>query len=312
MADDHDGEKGHAHGGDDHAHAPPSYNRAFAIGIGLNVVFVVVEAFFGLLSHSTALVADAAHNLSDVLGLVLAWVASILARKKPSKRRTYGLRRTTILATLANGVLLLVAVIGVIWEAAQRVHDPQPVPRLTIMLVALVGVGVNAASALLFFKAGKGDANVRAAFLHLAADAAVSLGVVIAGAVILKTGWEWVDPVISIVISIVVLVGTWRLLKTAVNLALDAVPEHIDPDEVRSYLVRLDGVVEVHDLHVWSMSTTETALTAHVVMKCIPSDSEILRTAEKHLREKFKIHHSTIQIEVADHTPCVLAPDDAL
>lgn len=304
----------HDHGGHDHAHGHgANVGTTFLVGIGLNVVFVGVEAAYGVASGSVALVADAAHNLSDVLGLAVAWAAFLLARRKPSRRRTYGLRKTTVLAALANAVLLLVAVGGVVWEAIGRLRHPADVEGGLVMAVAAIGVVVNGASAVLFAKGRKKDANLRGAFLHLAADAAVSLGVVVAGAVILRTGWMWIDPAVSIVVSVVILMGTWGLLKESVDLALDAVPEGIDPEVVLAFLTELPGVLEVHDLHIWAMSTTETALTAHLVMATNACEPAFLANVGKELHDRFGIEHTTLQVEPPEAPdPCRQASEDAL
>jgi cobalt-zinc-cadmium efflux system protein len=301
----------HPHHHHAHHHAPPRHDLAFAVGIALNVAFVIVEAVFGSLAHSVALVADATHNLGDVLGLGLAWGASVLARWQPSSRRTYGWRGTTILAALANAVLLLVAVGGVAWEAIKRLMGPPAgVEGWTMLVVAAVGVAVNSASALFFLRDRKTDANIRGAFLHLMMDAAVSLGVVLAGAVILRTGWTWLDPAVSLVVSLVVLVGTWRLLRSAIDLALHAVPEQIDPKEVRAFLARLPGVIEVHDLHIWAMSTTEIALTAHLVMPGNSCSPRFLHDVCASLQDKFEIGHATLQVDPDEAPlPCALAPE---
>jgi len=292
----------------DHAHhAARDYGLAFAVGIGLNFAFVVVEAVYGVLAHSMALLADAGHNLSDVLALALAWGASRLARRAPSARFTYGLRNTSIFAALLNAALLLLVTGGIAWESIQRLASPEPVASKTVIWVALLGIVINGASALPFARSG-GDINVRAAFLHLAGDAAVSLGVVLAAALTLFTGWLWLDPAMGLAIAIVIVVGTWGVLRDSVTLALNAVPGHIDPARVRAYLAKLSGVSEVHDLHIWAMSTTETALTVHLVMpKGHPGDAF---TAEvcKELREHHRVHHATIQIETGAQ-PCELAPD---
>lgn len=279
--------------------------RAFAIGVFVNAAFVLIEVAAGLWAHSLALVADAAHNLGDVAGLGLAWAASRLAQRKPSSRRTYGLRRSTILASLANAILILVGVGGVAWEAIGRLHEQDAVQAGAVMLTAAAGVVVNGGSALLFLAGRKNDANVRGAFLHLAADAAVSLGVVVAGLVIWLTGFTWVDPVVSLIVSGVILVSTWSLVRESLDLALDAVPENIDPIKVRAYLADLPGVREVHDLHIWAMSTTETALTAHLVMQEGASNA-FLRDVGTELERRFAIGHSTVQIEPHDAPgPCV-------
>lgn len=300
---DHHGH-GHGHG---HAHGPPDYGRAFAIGVSLNLTFVAVEAFFGILAHSMALLADAAHNLSDVFGLVLAWGAAALARRLPSSRRTYGLRKSTVLAAVANSLLLLFVTGGVVWEAIGRIRNPAPVHGKLMIIVAAIGIVINGCSALMFLSARKHDANVRAAFLHLVTDAAVSGGVVLTGVVLSVTKWDWIDPVASLTISAVILVGTWSLLRDALNLALDAVPSHIDPDKVRAYLAALPGVHEVHDVHIWAMSTTESALTAHLVMSA-PPDGFVGEVCAA-LQEQFHIGHSTIQIDPVASPACRLAPE---
>jgi cobalt-zinc-cadmium efflux system protein len=298
----------HAQG---HSHAPANYGRAFAIGVALNLVFVAVEAAWGVMGHSLALLADAGHNLSDVLGLLLAWGAGALSRRAPSERRTYGLRRSSTLAALFNALLLLVAVGGIAWEAVGRFSHPAPVAGSTVIWVAAVGIAINAATALLFMSGRKGDLNIRGAFLHMAADAGVSLGVVLAGAAILMTGWLWIDPVVSLIIAVVILVGTWGLLCDSVNLALDAVPEGIDVSAVRQYLEGLSQVTEVHDLHIWGMSTTETALTAHLVMPSGRPADAFYQQASRELHDRFGIEHVTLQVESGNPAhPCQQAPDD--
>ncbi len=280
-----------------HHHAPPDFNRAFLVGVILNVTFVVVEVVFGMLSNSLALLTDAGHNLSDVLGLVLAWGAAVLAQKTPSLRRTYGYSRATILASLISGLLLLGAVAAIAWEAVGRLFEPVQPAGLTIMLVAGVGVVINTATALMFIRGKDHDLNIRGAFLHMAADAAVSLGVVISGALILWKGWPWVDPAISLVIAGVILWSTWGLLRDSLNLAVDAVPSAIDPQAVRGYLNELPGVVALHDLHIWAMSTTDSALTVHLVMAPMPDSDRFLNEVAAELKERFGIHHATIQLE---------------
>lgn len=288
-----------------HAHGPANYDRAFLIGIALNLAFVAVEATFGLLSHSLALVADAGHNLSDVLGLVLAWGAAILARRLPTTRRTYGLRRASVLAALFNGVFLLVAIGAIAWEAVRRFSDPGPVAGGTVIVVAAIGIVINTATALLFVAGRKGDLNIRGAFLHMAADAGVSLGVVLGGFAILATGWRWLDPAISLVIVAVILSGTWGLLRDSVNLALDAVPESVDTAAVEAYLAGLPVVAGVHDLHIWGMSTTETALTAHLVVPDDAVGDGLLTQVAGDLHDQFGIEHATLQIEHGDSAhPC--------
>lgn len=299
MAHDHAG--AHAHS---HAHAPRDWNRAFAIGIGLNVAFVVVEVVYGGIAHSTALLADAAHNLGDVLGLAMAWGATALARRAPSRSHTYGLRRSTVLAALANAVLLLAAVGAVSWEAIGRFRTPVEPHGATMAWVAACGVLVNGISALFFLRGGRDDANVRGAFLHLAADAAVSAGVVVAGLVVWSNGWNWIDPVTSLVVSAVVLAATWGLLRDALHLALDGVPKQIELEKVRAYLASLPRVEEVHDLHVWAMSTTEIALTAHLVMPWGDAPPEFLAGLEHELDHRFGISHATVQIEPRSERAC--------
>ena len=297
----------------EHNHAPKDFNRAFAWGIALNIAFVAIEAIFGTLAHSLALVADAGHNLSDVLGLVLAWWASRLARRAPTPNRTYGLRAASILAALFNACFLLVAIGAIAWEAVGRLRHPQPVAGQTVIWVAAVGIFINAATALFFLSGRKDDVNIRGAFLHMAADAGVSLGVVIAGLLILWTGRLWLDPVVSLAIVSVIFWATWDLLKESINLALDAVPRGIDPAAVQNYLAKLPGVIEVHDLHIWGMSTSEIALTAHLVMRPAKVDDGLLAQVAHELHDKFKIGHPTLQIETGDPThPCPLAPSETV
>ena len=283
-----------------HHHAAPDYNRAFAAGVVLNVGFVIVEVVFGVLSNSLALLTDAGHNLSDVLGLLLAWGAAALARKRPSARRTYGFSRATIIASLFSGLLLMGAVGAIGWEAVSRLMEPAQPAGKTIMIVAAVGVVINTATALFFLSGKDHDLNIRGAFLHMAADAAVSLGVVASGALILYLGYNWIDPVISLVIAAVILLSTWGLLRDSLNLAVDAVPRNVDPDAVREYLSALPGVREIHDLHIWAMSTTDTALTAHVVMDEFPTSDQYLDEVARILQERFCINHQTIQLERHD------------
>jgi cobalt-zinc-cadmium efflux system protein len=256
----------HAHGPDGHIHAPANFGPAFAIGISLNTAFVIVEGIFGYASNSMALVADAGHNLSDVLGLVVAWVAVILSNRAPSPRFTYGLRGSSILAALFNAVFLLVAVGAIGWEAIQRLLHPEPVAGVTVMVVAAVGILINGITAWLFASGSKGDLNIRGAYLHMAADAAVSMGVVVAGLVILITGWTWLDAATSLAISAVIVWGTWGLLRDSAAMSMSAVPPGIDPAAVRGHLEKCAGVTQVHDLHIWPMSTTEVALTCHLVI----------------------------------------------
>jgi cobalt-zinc-cadmium efflux system protein len=251
---------GHDHAGGGHHHAPPKrMTTAFAVGILLNVIFVVIGVFAGIVAHSTALLADAAHNMGDVLGLGAAWGAAVLARRARTERRTYGLRRTTIFAALANGGLVLFAIGGVVWEAIQRLDAPPAVDGGIVAIVAAIGVMLNGLAAMMFARGREADMNIRGAFLHLVADAAVSAGVVVSGIIVWRTGWAWIDPAASLVVSLVILPGTWRLVREAMDLLLDAVPSHIDPAAVETYLTGLPHVTGVHDLHIWSMSTTEVA-----------------------------------------------------
>lgn len=289
---------GHEHHG--HSHSPSNYNRAFIVGITLNIGFVIVEAVFGFLTNSLALLADAGHNLSDVLGLILAWAASWLVRRRPTQRYTYGFRRSSILAALINASFLLMAMGAIAWEAIQRLSNPTSVSGSTIIGVAFVGIIINSITALMFMSGREGDLNIKGAFFHMAADAVVSLGVVLAGFAILKTGLKWFDPVVSLIIVAVIVVGTWELLRDSVNLALDAVPEAIEPLAVRTYLEEIPGVIEVHDLHIWAMSTTETALTTHLVMLTGNPGDAFLSRITMELHDKFGIEHTTIQVETGD------------
>lgn len=286
-------DKNHSHS---HNHIP-NFNKAFAIGISLNVIYIIVEFTYGLAINSMALIADAGHNLSDVLGLLLAWIASHLAQSIPTRTRTYGLRKSTILAALFNAVILLIAVGAITVEAIRKFTEPEPVAGNVIMIVAGIGVFINTITALLFIRGRKKDLNIKGAFLHMAADAIVSLGVVIAGLTISLTNWYWIDPVISLIIVVVITIGTWGLLKESFLLSMDAVPKNIDVDAVMNYLKSVNGVTEVHDLHIWAMSTTETALTAHLVMPQSYNDDLFLKRICSQLHEKFGIEHSTIQIE---------------
>lgn len=302
------GHEGHAHAhGAGHSHAPASFGKAFAIGIALNTGFVLVEAIYGVAANSMALLADAGHNLSDVLGLVVAWVAAVLVKRKPTARFTYGLRGSSILAALFNAVFLLVAIGAIGWEAIRRFSEPQPVAEITVMVVAAIGIVVNGVTAWLFASGSKDDLNIRGAFLHMAADAAVSAGVVLAGVVILYTGWSWLDPAVSLLIVAVIFWGTWGLLRDSVFMSLAAVPPGVDPEKVRSFLLGRPGVSSVHDLHIWPMSTTETALTAHLVMPAgHPSDDDLQGTCSA-LSKHFTIQHCTLQVEQTGKA-CSLAP----
>lgn len=286
------------------------YNRAFAIGTGLNLAFVVTEFVFGYLSHSLALIADAGHNLGDVAGLVLAWGAIVLSQRQPTPQRTYGWRRSSILAAVANAVLLLVAVGAIGWEAVRRFGDPVPLNGKTVIVVAAVGIFINAATAWLFLAGRAHDINIRGAFLHMAADAGVSAGVVVAGFGIMATGWAWIDSAVSLGIAGVILVSTWELLRDSVNLSLDAVPEGVEIDQIHQYLKSLPSCRGVHDLHIWGMSTTETALTAHLVMDREVCDDAMLTQIAGELHDRFGIEHTTLQVENADlRDTCYSYPD---
>jgi cobalt-zinc-cadmium efflux system protein len=296
----------HSHGHAGHSHAPDNFGAAFAIGASLNTAFVVAELIFGYAANSLALISDAVHNLSDVIALLLAWGAVWLAQKQPTQRHTYGYRRASILAALFNAGLLLVAVGGIVVEAVNRLYAPAPVAGWTVVMVAALGVAINGFTALLFMRGRHGDLNIRGAYLHMAADAGVSLGVVVAALIIMLTGWLWLDPAISLVIAAVVFWSGWGLARDSVNLALDGVPRGIELAQVRDYLAGLDGVSEVHDLHVWAMSTNETALTAHLVRPGGTDDAFLHRVCEE-LSHRFNIHHPTLQIEVGGEV-CKLAP----
>lgn len=294
-----------------HHHEIHNYNRSFAIGIVLNVIFVIIEAGYGLVADSLALIADAGHNFSDVLSLMLAWGASYLATKLPTHKRTYGLRKVTIMASLISAVLLLVALGGIAWESIERLSSPEPVNGMIIIVVAGIGVVINTATALLFVKGQKHDLNIRAAYLHMAADAAISLGVVIAGIVIMITGWLWLDPVISLFIVLVILTATWSLLRDSIDLSIDAVPQGIDVHHIKNYLTGLKDVTEIHDLHIWALSTTETALTVHLVTTHELIDNCFLEKIQEHLHHHCNISHATIQIEnETDDYTCVLNRDE--
>ena len=291
-----------------HSHHPSTKSPAFGLAVGLNLLFVALETIFGLRAHSVSLLADAGHNLSDVLGLGLAWWAAVLALRPPSARHTYGLRRASILAAFGNSVILMIAVGGIAWEALQRLHQPHAVAGRTVMAVAGVGVALNGITALLFWPGRKHDLNVRSAFLHLAADAGVSLGVVAAGFLIVRTGLPWIDPAVSLGISAVIVWGTWGLLCESFRLAMDAVPEGLDIEAVEAFLESQVGITTIHDLHVWAMSTTETALTVHLVSPQGDFDDVRLASLCAELRHRFGIAHSTIQMERGD-VECWQAPD---
>jgi cobalt-zinc-cadmium efflux system protein len=272
-------------------------NRAFAIGMALNMIFVIIEATYGVISGSLALLADAGHNISDVAGLLLAWGASYLAQRKTSERRTYGWHSSSIFAAMLNAIFLVLAVGAIAWEAVKRLAHPAPVAGKTVIAVAVIGMIINAVTALLFMSGRKSDLNIRGVFMHMAADAAVSAGVAVAGVAILVSGWLWLDPALSLLIAAVILAGTWGLLRESVNLALDAVPTGIDRRAVEIYLQSLPGVSAVHDLHIWGLSTSETALTAHLIKTAADDDDALIAQASRELHERFKIAHTTLQWE---------------
>jgi cobalt-zinc-cadmium efflux system protein len=296
---------GHAH-----AHLSQNFGAAFAIGTALNLSYVVVQVTFGIAAHSLALVADAAHNFGDVLGLLLAWWASHLSRTPPTVRRTYGLGRSSILAALANAILLLVAVGGITWEAIRRLGNPEEVASKTVVVVAAIGVLINGLTAMLFFSGRKHDLNIKGAFLHMAADAAVSAGVVIAALLIIFTGWQLIDPVASLLINIVIVWGAWALLRDSLAMALDIVPQGVDPLAVREFLAAQPGVTAVHDLHIWALSTTKTALSAHLVKPGAEVNDQMLLCVAEELHHRFGIGHATIQVERGDSPdPCPQTED---
>ena len=301
----------HAHAvGHSHAHAHLDYGRAFAIGIALNLVYVVAEAAAGLISGSLALLADAGHNLGDVLSLSLAWGAAVLSRRRPSGRFTYGLRSSSILAALANAIILLVVTGGIAWEALGRLSRPVSVAATIVIWVAAAGILVNGVTALLFASGSRRDLNLKTVFLHMAADTLVTATVVAAGIAIALTGWLWLDPAVSLFVSAVIVFGTWGLMKSAIGLALDAVPEGVDAAAVRALLLDIPGVIGLHDLHIWGMSTTETALTCHLVIPRGHPGDAVLNGIAQQLHDRFGIHHATIQIELADTDEvCVLTPE---
>ncbi|WP_398466849.1 cation diffusion facilitator family transporter [Tardiphaga sp.] len=306
-AHDHDDHAGHAHGPGGHVHAPADFGKAFAIGITLNTVFVVVEAVYGYAAGSMALVADAGHNLSDVLGLIAAWVAAVLTKRAATPRYTYGLKGSSILAALFNAVFLLVAVGAIAWEAVHRLFNPEPVTEITVIVVATIGILINGITAWLFASGRNSDLNIRGAYLHMVADAAVSVGVVIAAIVIMFTGWLWIDAVTSLVICVLIVWGTWSLLRDSTAMSLAAVPRGIDPAAVRACLEKFPGVADVHDLHIWPMSTTEVALTCHLVIPSgAPGDAYLMDICEL-LKRDFGIEHATIQIETDPNVACALA-----
>jgi len=298
---------GREHHHHDHGHAPTDFGRAFAIGIGLNLTFVAVETVYGFIANSMSLLADAGHNLSDVLGLVLAWAGAIMAKRAASPRFTYGFKKAPILAALANSLFLMVAVGAIGAEAVRRLFHPSSTEGQTVIVVAAIGIAINGLTALLFARGREHDINIRGAYLHMASDAAVSAAVVFAGIVIVWTGQRWVDPVMSLAVAVVILWGSIGLLKESVWMSLAAVPAGIDADQVELALAQLDGVEAVHDLHVWPLSTTETALTAHIVTQQAAYPDELLESARKLLHDRFRIEHCTIQVERhhgAGHKDC--------
>jgi cobalt-zinc-cadmium efflux system protein len=310
KAHDHDHDHGHHHHG--HSHAPTDFGRAFAIATVLNLALVAVQVVYGLIADSVALLADAGHNFGDAIGLILAWGAHVLVRVKVSDRFTYGFRSASILSALINAVLLLVATGAIALEAFRRLAEPAEVAGGTVMIVAAAGIVINGFSAWLLMAGNKGDLNVRGAFLHLIADAVVSAAVVAAGGIIILTGWSWVDPVTSLLIAVVIVWGTWKLLRESFQLSMAAVPKGIALAEVRGHLESLPHVTAAHDLHVWAMSTTENALTVHLVMDNGHPGDKFLAQLSDQLDHRFKIQHATVQIEIGDGNVCILAPADTV
>lgn len=300
----------HPHAGHHDHHAPKNFGPAFAIGIALNTAYVVAEAVYGILAHSLALLADAGHNLSDVLGLAAAWLAASLLQRRPTARFTYGMGGASILAALGNAVLLLVVTGGIGWEAIRRLIAPEPSAGRVIMAVAAVGIAVNGVTALLFASGRRADLNIRGAFLHMASDAVLALGVVVAGGAILLTGWQWLDPAVSLAVSLVIVAGTWSLLRDSLKLSMNAVPSGIDEHRVEDFLSALPGVAEIHDLHIWGLSTTDTALTAHLVLADGIDGDALLHRLPHDLQHGFGIGHCTIQLEShATAHGCALRPE---
>lgn len=302
----HGGHDHHHHG---HSHTPANFGRTFAIATALNVALVIAQVVYGLWANSLALLADAGHNFGDVAGLVMAWVAFAIADWRPSSRFTYRMRAASILSALFNGVILLVATAFIVWEAAHRFYAPEPVAAGPVIVVAVVAIIINGVSAWLLSRGSQSDLNMRGAFLHMLADAGVSVAVVIAASGIMLTGWQWLDPAVSLLISLVILIGTWRLLRDSLRLALNAAPRNIDPTDVQRYLEGLPEVRSAHDLHIWAMSTTETALTCHLVTPGgHPGDAFLRRIADE-LHHRFNIRHTTVQIELENSGMCGLQPD---
>lgn len=319
--DAHDHEHGHHHHGHHHGHhhhgpgghhhhAPANFDRAFAIGVFLNVAFVIIEFVYGIYAESLALIADAGHNLSDVFGLLLAWGAARLAAKAPTATRTYGFRRATILASLASAILLVIALVVIVWEAIERLQSPQPIEGFIVIVVAAIGVVINTITAMMFMS-GHDDLNIRGAFLHMAADAAISLGVAVSGGIFLLTQWQWLDPVLSLLIAIIIFWGTWGLLRESFNLAMDAIPSHINHQAIRDYFAQIPHVQEVHCFHIWALSTTEVALTTHLVMDTLPNDDTLLKQICHTLEEEHNIQYCTIQFESEMDCPHVQFGQDS-
>ena len=302
----------HHHGLGGHSHVPANFGRTFAIATALNIALVAAQIIYGLYAHSLALLADAGHNFGDVMGLVMAWVAFAVADWRPSARFTYRMRSASILSAFVNGLILLVATGAIAWEAVHRFYQPEPVATGTVMIVAAAAVVVNGASAWLLSRGSHGDLNMRGAFLHMLADTGVSVAVVVAALGIRLTGLQWLDPAVSLLISVVILIGTWRLLRDSLRLALNAAPANVDPDAVADYLRALPEVSELHDLHIWAMSTTETALTCHLVTPAGHPGDEFLHRVAHELEDKFEIGHTTVQIELSDGSHCHLQPDNVL
>jgi len=289
-----------------HSHSDKykNYNKSFVLGISLNVIYIIIEVIYGIIVNSLALIADAGHNLSDVLGLLLAWGASYLVTKKPTRKYTYGFKKSTVLAAFLNALILLVAIGGIIWEAINRFGKPLSINGNIVIIVAGIGVLINGITAFLFFSGRKNDLNIRGAFLHMAADTGISFGVVLVGFVLTFTKYYWLDPAISILIGILIFLSTWELLKDSVNLALDAVPENIKTEEVENYFYQNTSIKDFHDLHIWAMSTTETALTVHVVVEGNYERNKIINKISEDLHNKFGIVHTTIQIEDLQQEKC--------
>lgn len=302
MAGHHHGHQSHSHHDrhGPHGHMPKNFGRAFALGIALNTIYIVVEFVFGLLSGSMALLADAGHNLSDVLGLAVAWAGAELAKRPPTDRFTYGLGGSSILAALLNGLLLLVACGAIAWEAIDRFSAPAPIASITVIIVAAIGIAINFGTAMLFMSGQKDDINIRGAFLHMMADAGVSAGVVVGGILIFYTGYNWIDPLVSLFIVALIFWSTWGLLSEAVSMSLAGVPRNVNLDEVQEFLANLQGVQAVHDLHIWPMSTSENAMTAHLVMPDGHPGKDFLADIQTLMRSNFAVHHITIQIELED------------